>query len=90
MGAGSAVAEQGSTAPAPRVRRATVPAMRYEISEGDKGRFEMDLDKLPAEGDFIPRGNMASKVTALVREATKTSQGIIEVERVTGPGQYAP
>jgi hypothetical protein len=68
--------------------------LRYEIrdlsSPGGESRFEMDLDDPPAEGDVIDPGTMVYKVRTIVRLAAETSPGVIEVERVAGPGQYVP
>jgi hypothetical protein len=50
----------------------------------------MDLDDPPAEGDVIDPGTMVYKVRTIVHLAAETSPGVIEVERVAGPGQYVP
>jgi hypothetical protein len=65
--------------------------MRYWICDisnpASESRFEIDFDEPPAEGSLIAPGRMVYKVTAIVRLASETSPGVIEVERVTNRRQ---
>jgi hypothetical protein len=68
--------------------------MRYWIcdisSKPLESRFEIDFDEPPAEGSVIAPGHMVYRVTAIVRVASETSPGVIEVVRVTdSPGLQA-
>jgi hypothetical protein len=60
--------------------------MRYWICDisnpASESRFEIDFDEPPAEGSVIAPGRMVYKVTAVVRLASETSPGIIEVHRM--------
>ena len=65
--------------------------MRYWICDisnpAAESRFEIDFDEPPAEGSVIAPGRIVYKVTAIVRLASATSPGVIEVERVTNRRQ---
>jgi hypothetical protein len=60
--------------------------MRYWICDisnpASESRFEIDFDEPPAEGSVIAPGRLVYKVKAIVRLASETSPGIIEVHRV--------
>ena len=66
--------------------------MRYWICDisgpGAESRFEFDFDEPPAEGSVIAPGRMVFRVIAIVRLASETSPGVIEVERAAGPGRH--
>ncbi len=67
--------------------------MRFEVVErtwstDTMSRFEAELDEAPKVGESLPRGTMVYRVRS-VRLDHDDFDGVIEVERIAGPGQYA-
>jgi hypothetical protein len=70
------------------------PTVLYQVRETGRGSFELELDKPPEEGKPLPDESPTRKRAGVSYMVLKVLPGeggfggIIEVERITGPGQW--